>query len=38
VRSICGVNALVALLVALLVLILGARVAVYVTSPKLKTA
>jgi AAHS family 4-hydroxybenzoate transporter-like MFS transporter len=38
VRSICGVNALVALLVALLVLILGARVAVYVTSPKLSAA
>jgi len=38
VKSICGVNALVALLVALLVLILGGRVAVYVTSPKLSAA
>jgi AAHS family 4-hydroxybenzoate transporter-like MFS transporter len=38
VRGICGVNALVALLVALVILILGGRVAAYVTSPKRQAA
>ena len=38
VRGVCSLNALVALLVALVILIIGARVAAYAMSPKVKVA